>query len=93
MGRKQSPILNQNKLKLGIFSSNCSGGMSVTKLPERWVNSCENNIRLAKLADDACSEFLLQLHGGSGAAERPIFTAACSKLSSGQPVYSRIPSG
>jgi len=61
MGRKQSPILNQNKLKLGIFSSNCSGGMSVTKVPERWVNSWENNIRLAKLADDAGIEFLLPI--------------------------------
>jgi hypothetical protein len=35
MGRKQSPILNQIKLKLGFFSSNCSGGMSVTKVRER----------------------------------------------------------
>jgi hypothetical protein len=43
MGRKQSPILNQNKLKLGFFSSNCSGGMSVTEVPERWVNSCSRN--------------------------------------------------
>lgn len=61
MGRKQSPILNDNKLKLGFFSSNCSGGMSVTKVPERWVNSWDNNIRLAKLADDAGIEFLLPI--------------------------------
>src|SRR5258708_10499471 len=61
MGRKQAAILNQNKLKLGIFSANCSGGMAVTKVPERWVNSWENNIRLAKLADDAGIEFLLPI--------------------------------
>jgi dimethylsulfone monooxygenase len=61
MGWRQSPILNQNKLKLGFFSSNCSGGMSVTKVPERWVNSWENNIRLAKLADEAGVEFLLPI--------------------------------
>jgi hypothetical protein len=53
MGRKQAPILNQNTLKLGIFSANCSGGMAVTKVPERWVNSWENNLRLAKLADSS----------------------------------------
>jgi FMNH2-dependent dimethyl sulfone monooxygenase len=35
--------------------------MSVTKDPERWVNSWENNIRLAKLADDAGIEFLLPI--------------------------------
>src|SRR5258708_31271185 len=61
MGRKQSPILNHNKLKLGFFSPNCSGGMSVTKVAERWVNSWDNNIRLAQLADEACIELLLPI--------------------------------
>ncbi len=61
MGRNQSPILNSNQLKLGFFSPNCSGGMSVTKAPERWVNSWDNNIRLAQLADDAGIEFLLPI--------------------------------
>src|ERR1700731_2065133 len=61
MGRKQSPILNNNKLKLGFFSPNCSGGMSVTKVSERWVNSGDNNIRLAQLADEAGIEFLLPI--------------------------------
>ena len=61
MGRKQSAILNNNKLKLGFFSPNCSGGMSVTKVPERWVNSWDNNIALAKLADESSIEFLLPI--------------------------------
>src|ERR1700730_9538082 len=61
MGRKHSPILNNNKLKLGFFSPNCSGGMSATKVPERWVNSWDNNIRLAQLADEAGIEFLLPI--------------------------------
>jgi alkanesulfonate monooxygenase SsuD/methylene tetrahydromethanopterin reductase-like flavin-dependent oxidoreductase (luciferase family) len=61
MGRQQSPILNNNKVKLGFFSSNCSGGMSVTKVPERWVNSWENNIKLAQLADESGIEFLLPI--------------------------------
>jgi len=55
-GARESPrttMFNDNKLKLGIFSPNCSGGMAVTKVPERWVNSWENNIRLAKLADSS----------------------------------------
>jgi alkanesulfonate monooxygenase SsuD/methylene tetrahydromethanopterin reductase-like flavin-dependent oxidoreductase (luciferase family) len=61
MGYRQSPIVGTNKLKLGFFSPNCSGGMSVTKAPERWVNSWDNNIALAKLADDAGIEFLLPI--------------------------------
>jgi dimethylsulfone monooxygenase len=61
MGRRQSPIRNNNKIKLGFFSSNCSGGMSVTKVPERWVNSWDNNIQLAQLADESGIEFLLPI--------------------------------
>jgi FMNH2-dependent dimethyl sulfone monooxygenase len=61
MGHRQSPILGPNRLKLGFFSPNCSGGMSVTKVPERWSNSWENNIRLAQLADEAGIEFLLPI--------------------------------
>lgn len=61
MGRRQSPIFNDNKLKLGFFSPNCSSGMAVTKVDERWDNSWDNNIALAKLADDAGIEFLLPI--------------------------------
>jgi dimethylsulfone monooxygenase len=61
MGHKQSPIVGTNKLKLGFFSPNCSSGMAVTTLPERWVNSWDNNIRLAQLGDEAGIEFLLPI--------------------------------
>ena len=61
MGVAQSRLFNANRLKLGFFSPNCSSGMSVTKAPERWVNSWENNIELAKLADEAGIEFLLPI--------------------------------
>jgi len=61
MNRRQVPVMNENKLKLGFFSPNCSSGMSVTKVPERWVNSWENNIELAKLADEAGMEFMLPI--------------------------------
>src|ERR1700687_2252761 len=66
MGRKQSPILNNNKLKLGFFSPNCSGGMSVTKVPERWVNSWDTNIRLAQLAEEAAIEYVRPIARGVG---------------------------
>ena len=49
MGQQQSPLFNDNKLKLGFFSPNCSSGMSVTKVAERWDNSWDNNIELAML--------------------------------------------
>ncbi|MCK8779800.1 LLM class flavin-dependent oxidoreductase [Rhizobium sp. NTR19] len=50
-----------NQFLLGTFASNCSGGMSVTKVPERWVNSWENNLRLATMLDDAGIDFMLPI--------------------------------
>ena len=61
MGRSQSLIFNENKLKLGLFALNCSGGMAVTKVAERWDNSWDNNIALARMADVAGIEFLLPI--------------------------------
>ncbi len=61
MGRSQSALYDDNKLKLGFFSPNCSSGMSVTKVDERWDNSWENNIELARLADEAGIEFILPI--------------------------------
>jgi len=58
---KANILDNNNKLKLGIFSANCSGGLAVTKVAERWQNSWENNLALAKMCDDAGLEFLLPI--------------------------------
>jgi dimethylsulfone monooxygenase len=63
-GASENPrttMFSRNKLKLGIFSPNCSGGMAVTKAPERWDASWENNLKLAQMADDAGIEFLLPI--------------------------------
>ena len=46
---------------LGTFASNCSGGMTVTKVPERWDNSWDNNLRLARLLDEAGIDFMLPI--------------------------------
>ena len=36
--RKQ---LDHNQLNLGLFGANCSGGLAVTTVPERWEASWE----------------------------------------------------
>lgn len=61
MGSPTNRMLNDNKLKLGIFSPNCSGGMAVTTVPERWDASWDNNAKLAVMADDYGIEFLLPI--------------------------------
>ena len=54
-------LLAADHFLLGTFASNCSGGMSVTKVPERWDNSWANNLRLAELLDEAGIDFMLPI--------------------------------
>ena len=69
MDRKQTRIYGPNKFKLGLFSQNCSGGLTMTKAPEFWDPSWENNVAASRLADKAGLEFLLPVarwHGYGG---------------------------
>ena len=52
---------NANKLKIGLFGSNCSSGRAVTLVPERWSGSWPDNRKLATMADDAGLDFLLPI--------------------------------
>lgn len=54
-------MFTEGQFLLGTFASNCSGGMSVTKVEERWDNSWENNLKLAKMLDEAGIEFMLPI--------------------------------
>lgn len=56
-----APMFNDNKLKLGTFSANCSSGMAVTKVDERWINDWTNNIDLVQQCDEAGIEFMLPI--------------------------------
>lgn len=55
--------------KLGIFASNCSGGLTASTLEDGWEASWSENLELAQMADDAGIDFLLSAarfigHGG-----------------------------
>jgi len=50
-----------NGLKLGLFGANCSSGRAVTKVPERWSGTWPDNLRLARMADDAGIDFMLPI--------------------------------
>ena len=54
-------ILDGQGFKLGLFSPNCSGGLAVTTIPERWSASWSDNLRLAKIADEVGIDFLLPI--------------------------------
>lgn len=71
MARRQGSLTNSNKLKLGIFSANCAGGMAVTQVQERWQAGWDENRELAVMADRAGIEFMLPIarwlgYGGAG---------------------------
>ncbi|PIE48257.1 MAG: LLM class flavin-dependent oxidoreductase [Gammaproteobacteria bacterium] len=57
----QHKFLTHNKFLLGTFSTNCGGGMTVSKLPERWRANWENNVKLGKMLDNAGIDFMLPI--------------------------------
>jgi FMNH2-dependent dimethyl sulfone monooxygenase len=50
-----------NKLKLGLFGSNCSGGRALTRVPERWKAEWDENAEMAVMADEAGIDFVLPI--------------------------------
>lgn len=54
-------LKSKNKIKLGIFSANCSSGQAITKIDERWDSSWDNNLKQAQLCDEAGLEFQLPI--------------------------------
>src|SRR6185312_11750611 len=69
MSRKSTRMYNSNRFKLGLFAPNCSGGLTMTKAPERWEASWDNNVKAAQLSDEAGLEFILPVgrwHGYRG---------------------------
>lgn len=71
-------MLSNNTFQLGLFALNCSNGMTMTKAPERWDNTWENNVRAAQLADEAGLEFLLPVgrwkgYGGETDSQKSTF--------------------
>ena len=59
--RERMAMYNANALKIGLFGPNCSSGRAVTRVPERWSGSWPDNLRLARMADDAGIDFLLPI--------------------------------
>ena len=53
--------IGNNKLSLGLFGANCSGGLAASTFAERWDASWENNLALARMADEAGMDFMLPL--------------------------------
>ena len=55
------PLLAGGGLRLGLFSMNADGGSALTTVPERWRASWKDNLRAARMADEAGLDFLLPI--------------------------------
>jgi FMNH2-dependent dimethyl sulfone monooxygenase len=51
----------RNRLMLGLFGANCSGGRSLTTVPERWPADWDETVTMAQMADAAGIDFLLPI--------------------------------
>jgi alkanesulfonate monooxygenase SsuD/methylene tetrahydromethanopterin reductase-like flavin-dependent oxidoreductase (luciferase family) len=59
--RDRRSMHNNNTLKIGLFGANCSSGRAVTLVPERWSGSWADNLKLARMADEAGIDFMLPI--------------------------------
>lgn len=61
MPQRNAILLNGNPLKLGLFGANCSSGRSYITAPERWDTSWENNVALARMAEEVGIECMVPI--------------------------------
>jgi dimethylsulfone monooxygenase len=88
--QQRTAMYNGNALKIGLFGANCSSGRAVTKVAERWSGNWPDNVRLARMADEAGIDFLLPIarwkgYGGDTDYQGATFetvTWACGLLAS-----------
>ena len=54
-----NPMFGPNRFKLGVFSANCDGGLTMSLAPERWKADWDDIVAMCQLADEAGLEFIL----------------------------------
>lgn len=55
------PMHGPNKFKIGVFSLNADGGLTLTTVPERWPALWNEIVDVARMADEAGLEFILPI--------------------------------
>lgn len=55
------PMRGPNRLKLGVFSANADGGLTLTRVPERWRAHWPDVVAVTRMADQAGLEFFLPI--------------------------------
>jgi dimethylsulfone monooxygenase len=55
------PMHGPNRFKLGVFSANADGGLTLTRVRERWPADWQGIVDVAQMADRAGIEFFLPI--------------------------------
>lgn len=58
---RENSGFGSGSFKIGLFGANCSGGLAITTVPERWEASWVANLELALKAEEAGLDFLLPI--------------------------------
>ena len=94
------PMHGPNRFKLGVFSFNADGGLTITRVPERWPATWDGIATTARLADEAGLEFLLpiarwkgfggELNSRETSYETLTFAAALAGITKNIAVFSTV---
>ena len=75
--RSTNPLFNANKLKLGTFGTNVSGGCSITKAPGSLEMNWQNVSSISRLADEMGLEALVPVARWRGFGGETDFNSHC----------------
>ncbi len=90
--RERAEMYNANALKIGLFGANCSSARTATLVPERWLASWPDCLKMARIADEGGIDFILPIgrwkgYGGASNFHGTTFetvTWACGLLAATQ---------
>lgn len=75
--REDLPVFNENKLKLGLFGTNCSQGTMMTQAPSSYEVTWEHTKKVAQLADRSGLEMLVPIARWRGLGGSTDFNGVC----------------
>jgi hypothetical protein len=74
---RTSPVFNDQKLKLGVFSSNCSGGVIMSDAPTGFRVTWDQQLEIAGTADRLGMEAMVPVGRWTGFRGNTNFNGVC----------------
>jgi alkanesulfonate monooxygenase SsuD/methylene tetrahydromethanopterin reductase-like flavin-dependent oxidoreductase (luciferase family) len=74
---RENPVFNDQKLKLGIFSANCSGGVIMSDAPTGFRVTWDQQLEIARTADELGMEAMVPVGRWTGFRGNTNFNGVC----------------